>query len=265
MMCLSENLNNAEFIKKQVEKLTKSSRPDINRIIGIASILKESGEHNELIHDLFLSGYRLLAQNMNSMHLYSDELFSTPGVVINAADFLNGIIGECANMLESLETELRLEVKCELSSIKIDEKAFIIAVMNLLQNALLYSPPKTAVIVILDNVCAEEKNYVCITVKNLLEIEKNNSDYEERSGQGLFVCTKIAEHYGGKLEYVQEGGSVSANLMLPLEGECSGIGLSCDFAMYLSDENKPVKLFMHEVLTAKRKNNKVDSLCLTKL
>ena len=255
-MNYSENANNVAFIKKQVSSIAKASRVQINRLIGLTSMLEnaQNSENREIISEVILTIYKLLSQNMNMMYLYMEELNMNQSSLISAELFLRSIIAECTKTLDASETNLQLDIKCEKSCIKIDEKAFILVIMNLLQNALLYSPPKTTVIVTLDNVTIDQTDYVSISVKNLSGLDGVGfaRDKEECSGQGLFICMKAAETNGGKVEYIEEGGSITAKLLLPLIEESEPSELSSKLAEYISDKYTPVNLFMQEVLATRK-------------
>ena len=253
-MNYTENENNIEFIKKQVESVTKATRVHINRIIALASMIEHSEEtaDREIVSDLLLSCYKLLSQNMNMMYLYSKEI-AGPGAVISAEEFLKGIIGTCTKMLESVDLKLQLDIKCKRSEIKVDEKAFILAVMNLLQNALLNSPPNAAVKVVLENISVQNRSFVCISVNNIPGMDGINSgrDKEECSGLGIILSMKIAERYGGKFELVDERGVINAKLMFPLQKEDFAMGLSSSFADFYdidTERYNMVVVFMQEVL-----------------
>jgi signal transduction histidine kinase len=253
-MSYTETKNSTELLKKQISSAAGTSRVHINRLIGLVSMLEEQGS-GEVTYELMISCYKLLTQNMNMMYLYSEDLVVGKPTVINAETLLTSIIRECTPMIENIGGEFRFEVKCGRSSVRVDEKAFIITVMNLLQNAGLYSPPKTPISVMLENKIVDSRNYVSISVKNLVGADEIESRCvaDECSGLGLHLCMKVAESYNGELRYVEEDGSVTVKFMLPLDSEDPKIGLSSDFVDYISDRNKPVKLFMYEVLASKSK------------
>ncbi|MCL1903736.1 MAG: hypothetical protein FWF94_04895 [Oscillospiraceae bacterium] len=106
-----DDINNIDFIKKQIESVTRVSRVHVNRIIALISMLEaaDDGEKNgDIISDLRLCCYKLLSQNMNMMYLYSEEMTGS-GSVIDAAEFMKGIVGECTKMLESFNVKLQLK------------------------------------------------------------------------------------------------------------------------------------------------------------
>lgn len=249
-MNYSQNANNIEFIKRQIETVTKAMRVHINRIIGLASML-ETLEESEIAEELKLTSYKLLAQNMNMSYLYSEDLPGDTDTAINAAEYVGGIVGECDDMINVTGCKLKLEVKCSKTGVKIKEKAFIMAVINLLQNALLYSPPKTEVTVSVENETRKTVGYVSVAVKNVIE-KKRERDAESSAKLGLVLCMKIAEYYGGFFECEEVNDSITSKLLLPLETEEPGLGLSSDIAEYIADRYNPVKLFMQEVVNAKK-------------
>jgi K+-sensing histidine kinase KdpD len=118
-----------------------------------------------------------------------------------------------------------------------------------LQNALLYSPPKSAVVITVRGNTESQAGFASIGITNLLE-EKFQDD-DEHLGLGILLCRKIAQHYNGKLEYIEINGTSTAELQFPREEDTS-MPLCSDFADYVAEKYRPAKLFMYEVLAKYR-------------
>jgi signal transduction histidine kinase len=241
-----------ELMQKLFAQAAKVSRVNINRTVGLATMLEQraGGDSEEIISELLQCLQRLLAQNMNMEYYFDDDLLkdAPAGRYLSVEKLLRRVIGECTAMLEPLEWDLQLDVKCRKSAVKTDEKALVIVIMNLLQNALLYSPLKSTVIVTVDNETTEKGVSVCVSFKNL--VDEDNS-YNDCSGLGLPLCMKIARHYGGRLDYVEERGAITAKLSLPVDigaKEEARIGFSSEINEFIGERYKPVRVFMQKIL-----------------
>jgi signal transduction histidine kinase len=239
---------------KQLDSSIKTARNYINRIIGAVTVIKqlEKLEDNEIIEDLLFSSCRLLSQNMNMSYLYSQGLPDKTKQIVNAGELISSIVGECSRMLEGMNKRIQFTLDHGKCLVNIDEKSFTMAVMNLLQNALLYSPQNSTVIVQV----SADSGFVCMSITNLTTL-KRWSPPEEDYGLGIALCAKIAEFFGGKLEYIDSETTITAVLKLPFlsdlqdfppQNNSSAMPLSSDFADYISESFKPVRLFMNEVL-----------------
>jgi len=211
-------------------------------------------EQSEKYHDdvmvsiLIFSACKLLSQNINVSYLCYDELLEIPSSltpVIDTVGIMRAIIAECSKILIPIERELQLVVNCKKTPVRINEKVFTLAVMNLLQNALLYSPPKSSVVIEVYESCYN----ICIEITNLIEFN-SNSDNDENSGLGIPLCNKIAARYNGNLEYVEIDGKTITKLALPIANDSISeeIQFSSEIIEYISERFKPTRLFMHEVV-----------------
>jgi K+-sensing histidine kinase KdpD len=243
------DFNSPAFIKQQLDSTIKTSRVCINRIISAVVIAEQSEVlQDEVIADLVFNSCKLLAQNMNMMFLYSDDLLAESAkteLTIDVRERLHSILAESSRLLSVINRDVLFVTKVDSSLARIDEKLFTLLVMNLLQNALLYSPAKSAVIVELDNL----NDFLCVSFTNLRDIEKFK-EVENSKGLGISLCTKIAEHHGGELEFLEIEGKITAELYLPLTASENGqyACLSADWNDYVGERFKPVNLFMQEVL-----------------
>jgi hypothetical protein len=75
-----------------------------------------------------------------------------------------------------------------------------------------------------------------------------NNTFNEYIGLGIPLCKKIAERYGGSLDFAEIKGSANARLFLPLDKESTILSLGSEFTEYVSERFKPARLFMSEVL-----------------
>jgi K+-sensing histidine kinase KdpD len=243
-----------DCIKNIIDGSIRTSRIHINRIIEVVAMIENSKKYqdDEFIKSLVSSSCKLLSHNMNMSYLYDDALLDKPHNAINIKEVIKAIVDECAQMLKPVGRELQLVSNSEKNFLHINEKVFTLMFMNLLQNALLYSPSKSAVIIII--------NSDCIEITNLMGEQHReyqsplNHEDDENLGTGVPLCKKIAEHYGGSLEYIVNEGKLTAKLIFNFEAEnrANIVTLSAELNEYISEKFKPAKLFMYEVLDKER-------------
>jgi signal transduction histidine kinase len=239
--------DNINFIKRHLGSSIKISRAYINSVISVATIIEQTSKDldEQIVDELMFSSCKLLSQNMNMSYFFCDDLLIETKSAIDVLQFLQAIIAECTELLEPLKREIRFTAACERSEVRIDEKAFTIAVINLLQNALLYSPKKSTILVNLEN----DGDNVTISLTNLIDMGRWTPP-EERHGLGIPLCAKIADFYGGSLNYDEADGRVITEFSLLFAKDCSCLPLATDYIEYVGERFKPVMLYLHEVIRA---------------
>jgi signal transduction histidine kinase len=293
-------------LKRQIDAAAKTSRAHINRIIGLISMLQEqdSGQASlphGISSDLNQTLYKLLAHNINLNYCCSEELLPdspfdaanlrNAAPVIDAGALLAQIVAECGAMLEehSGRHGLTLRIPGDEAedeeyggeynddfpqnpefAVKITEKAFTLAVMNLLQNAFLYSPPNTTVIVSIELESDEDSGdeLVCVSVTNLsgsdaellrgYTMQSGFGATDESAGLGVPLVNKIAACYGGNLKFVSINGRIIAKFSLPLHETSdnrSKLQLQSDFSEYIGEKYGFVRAFMAEVTSASERKH----------
>jgi K+-sensing histidine kinase KdpD len=259
-------------LKQKLCAVTKASRVQINRLLGLSAKLAEHEKDSLCLDTAELSTtirkelFKLFVQNTNTLYLCSEELLPelphntanarNDAAAIPADRLVSRIVGECNAMLSTGEKAdspiIVFEQECERCSVKIDEKILTLAVMNLLQNALLYSLPGSNITVAV--ISADES--VCIKISNLSGEEGEvlrspvTSFDEHGAGLGLPVVAKIAACYGGNLEYIRVGDNNIATLTLPFSAEkgVSTFTYSAKVDNLVSQNYGFVRVFMEEVV-----------------
>ncbi|MCL1866463.1 MAG: HAMP domain-containing histidine kinase [Oscillospiraceae bacterium] len=258
------NLNTEEFIKKQMESSVAVEREYINRLIATSLIAEENAcadkksltaeevteRDKKVAANLVYISSKLLIQNLNLSYLLRGDLLKESESPVNAVFFLKEIASESTRLLSPIKREIQFVSEHEESPIVIDRKAFATAIMNLLQNALMYSPHGSAIIVKVEN----KDGFVCVSVTNL-NSEKLYDNSDSNSELGIPLCMKIADKYNGKLEYNQvDGNKTEVKISLPLcEGDSSeydygGVDFLTETSEYFAQRFQPVNLFMSAVL-----------------
>jgi len=239
--CKPPDFNNDAFVEY--------ARENVNRVIGAAIALEQmcKAKGSELIADLIDSASRLLTQNINQSYLFGEKLYAADKSVIDCTALLDGIIEESLLTLAATKREINFRSVSEELNVYMDAKAFIVVVMNLLQNALLYSPRNRVAEITLEKSGGD----AVITFRNLISSEVQ----PRRSGFGLPLAEKIVARYGGVFETARilegSGGTFTARVSLPLVKDAAKNELNSprfDYSDYISERFKPVNLFLEEVI-----------------
>ncbi|MCL2633216.1 MAG: HAMP domain-containing histidine kinase [Oscillospiraceae bacterium] len=236
-------MNEYDILKNQINDSIKNMRVHINRIIGAAVMLEQLPDSNEnlALSELIYSSCKLLTQNINLSYNCSEELFEGSKTVLNSGEILQGIVDECSRLVAPVNRRIDFINNCTVSGVKMDDKAFTVVFMNLIQNALLYSPSDCIVRVKMEN----SGGNVVIVIENSVDSGKT-ADYEG-GGLGLALSRRIAEWHNGSLDYSKVDGVFTVTLVLPICNETVGISFGSDYAEYVSERFKPVNLFMNDV------------------
>jgi len=229
-----------------LEAMVKYARESVNRVIGAAVLLEQSCEkEKDLVSELVNSACRLLTQNINLSYMCCDALYTDSRETIDCGAVLDSVIEEAVCILTAAGRDISFKSANIGGVVRIDSKAFIIIVVNLLQNALFYSPKETIINVKLES--RESEKEAVITIEN--EILPDAPP--ERSGIGLPLVKKITEWHGGVFEHENNGKTFTARLTFPLIKANPKTMLNSsklDYCDYVSERFKPVNLFLNETL-----------------
>jgi len=232
-----------------LEASAEYTRENVNRIIGAALLLEQqliTVGVNPVVSEIIHNACNLLTQNINLSYLYGDGLYADSKELIDCSAVLDRIIEESALILVGKNRDISFKSEVLRGSVRIDPKAFTVVIMNLLQNALLYSPDAGTVAVALKN----SGKAAVITIKN----KKGGGNPEPaRSGLGIPLSKKIVEWHGGELEIADGKSSFVSKITLPLIKAESTFELNSaffDYSDYVSERFKPVNLFLEEVACA---------------
>jgi K+-sensing histidine kinase KdpD len=290
-------------LKKLLSAATKSSRVHINRIVGLAHALTDAvsadavsdTENNAeraavAASELLRCVYKLLSQNINLSYICSEDVLPelpqnvadirNDAEIINTAQVLTRIADQASEILavqggtHSLRLQISADARADAKTgarigAKIPEKLFTLAVMNLLQNAFLYSPPESEVELSLN----ADKNHAFISVNiiNTSGVEAevlraySNSANEECAGLGIPLTSKIAVCYGGNLEFIRLGTKIIARFSLPLINFAAPVNsystLESEQTEYeyeyenIANHSDPIWIFMQEVVKTQERTD----------
>ncbi len=216
-------------------------------------MLDLQAETNRL--DFLLNGmsdyvYTALSANENN------EIIDTHALVDWLVRSANTALAECGKCLDFI-------TDVDAYYIYTNQRYAIIAILNAIQNALIYSPSADVPVVSLTKTVKNGISYVVIQIVNDLENFKggeNDSDLvSRRGGLGIPVIKKFAQRAGGEFYFKTSGSKARVGIMIPeyipeekdtFELESSG------FSVYDYGGKNIVNIMMQDVISSVSKKKK---------
>lgn len=231
-------------------------KSDLNRIISIAGMLEGQFEERKMVDEASLikrqltSAERMLTNCNNLIDLLEYDVIKPKENLIYVSEVLESIYYETQKCLSSIKRLIDFSKPEEDALINFNEKKFTSAVMNLIQNALLYSPPKSSIGLRL----TYEKGQAVIRITNtFLSEQKSAYDIVERANVGKRVAAKLVSECNGTVSFYATDNTVTSEIMLPIiNGEVTG-RLSSSFDDFIAERYKPVHLFLNEIIENEKK------------
>lgn len=240
-----------ELVRKS--EIQDAARQFIYSQYGIIShiiTVSNAFEHNldfatsEMKHDSVskqIASATLLMTQLNTLSLLWDDDEFDEDQISSVSDLYTCVRDECNIELEKIGRKIEGIREYGNSYVALSSKRLTVIVMNLIQNALLYSPPKSGIIFSLKF----SSNKAIITVENKTEKTAQNV---LRPGLGIPVINNAVAMINGTLKYEESGGNAVAELILPLVKSENYKTLNAKQKEYLHERFKPVRLFLNEVL-----------------
>lgn len=165
-----------------------------------------------------------LSSSVSNISGYVDVTFSDERkTVIEVYREIKSLIMRCNTILERCGKAIEFIADIDNYYIYSNRQHMIIALINSLQNALLYSPNKSIPIITLSSVLEGTTRYVVLRVANdsVFFINKKNGIQNERNlvfqhaGLGIPIIKNFAEKGGGIFSMDEQGGRVIVELKIP--------------------------------------------------
>lgn len=220
----------------------------------------QSGDSTKLaaIMDLEsrLSGISSVSRNV---YEYCQMCFGEPKLFrIDAGALCRHLVDRCNAALSKCGRHIELLTQPESLHIMADSHRAAAALINALQNALLYSPRESVPLMTVYSVELDDKKYVEISVLNdniMFTREDFSSGVDvnynyQRAGYGIPIIKRFAESCRGKLTITDENGKKRVKLTLPYapEGYGSEIRLeNSEFSDYKTGIPDMLEIKMREV------------------
>jgi signal transduction histidine kinase len=206
------------------------------------------------------SACKALLQIMNMSSVFETGAFLSTSEITIGLNTIENIINETNEIIKRIGRKI---VFTKLSDLKYHEivitpRKFTIVFMNLLQNALFYSPPKSDIIVTVKlekHKTTKDEEIMIINIENDELPEEEKEQIEERAGLGLDIVGYISEQYNGTVELIRNDKRVNAKIAFPATQFAAKRVLSSNFKTYVSERFKPVRLFADEAVEREIRNN----------
>lgn len=231
-ICTLIGADEAARIAAETDLFAKA-KPVFNALeYNLAGLWKSTNALMEMLPDRAASEQLLTARraasNISSVTKnafeYADMLFGeNDPVALDAAALCAALIKRCNAALAKCGR--RVEFVCEEGGLFItaDCKHAVAALINAVQNALLYSPHDSVPILAVYSVAAGKRSFVefKFTNENVMFTDKDFSESVgvnfsyQRIGGGIPIIRRFAEESGGKFSMEDDGGRVCVRLTLP--------------------------------------------------
>lgn len=165
-------------------------------------------------------------------------------VVINLLEYLRNFQQKSLDSLTNVKRNLNLNMPDTQVFIKVDVQRFTKAIMNLVQNAFLFSPNDSSITI---SVTLSDSNFVKIEINNSFIEEQVKIKSMERCGLGQYVARRIIESFRGELHFKTHKNQFTSQVLLPIVKIPSSGELHDTLDDYLQDGYNPVNLFLNEV------------------
>lgn len=161
------------------------------------------------------SALSLIGSASASLYEYTSMLSVAPSVRrIDAAGFCEMLVKRCNAALAKCGRYVEFAAEPELAPIRVDARHAMCALVNAIQNALLYSPRESVPVVAVMTEKTGARRYVVIRVSNETSLftamdfrTLQNVEYSyQKSGVGLAVIERFVNECGGRLAISEEGG-----------------------------------------------------------
>lgn len=252
---LLEMINHSQLSEKSVN-VVNVLKSDLNRIISIAGILegqfeeRKMADEADLIKRQLTSAERMLTNCNNLIDLLEYETQNPRENIISISDTLESIYFETQKCLSAVKRLIDFSRPENDVLVNFNEKKFTSAVMNLIQNALLYSPPKSTIGLKL----TYEGGQAVIRITNtFLSEHKSVYDIVERASIGKRVAAKLVSEYGGSVSFYATDNTVTAEIDLPIVNSGNPVRLSSSFDDFIAERYKPLHLFLNEIIENEKK------------
>lgn len=248
--------------------LLSSMERNIGLSWGVVSELKDKLENSRDYENLLLV-YRLKSYLVDILSISKNftGYFDMNGetrepVITDAVSLINGFVLRCNAALAKCGRHIELLCDSDRADILIDGRLAIAAFTSAVQNALLYSSRDTVPTILVYEAAEGKHRFVSIRItnekamydeKDFENISNINFTYQ-RLGCGIPIIKRFAEKSGGRFEILEERGSFSATLSLPVVsddyiGNIRRLSRSIDESVfYETDIPDYVQLKMYEVV-----------------
>lgn len=241
----------SDMIRNIIKKLEDVLPPKIRlRHTQMMEINAEAGKLDLLLEGLSNYAYMALSQNE------SDEIIDTHALIDLLVRSSNEVLAESGKCLDFI-TDVNAFFICT------NQRYAIIAILNAMQNALLYSPVEEAPVVSLTKAVKNDKSYVVVQVVNSIDSYTdidNDPDFAcRRCGLGIPVIKKFVQRAGGEFYFKESGSRAKVGILIPefIPEENGTFEFAVDgFTLYDHGGRDLVKSMMQDVISSVSRKKK---------
>lgn len=181
-----------------------------------------------------LTGLNSVIKNASE---YINMLFYTPesNSIVDLTSLMQGVVERCNTILA--ESGRYIDLVCEPEEIYINAQMRHVtcAVVNALQNALMYSPRECIPFVSLYKPLKNDDNCIILQIlnDNMMYVDQKHGEEpgknfdHQRLGYGIPIIQRFAELAGGSFMFGEKDGKVCAEIKLPMvdKDDCKKVGV----------------------------------------
>lgn len=249
----------------------KSMEIGMDSVLEMAEDLRRTAEEN-LWYDMIvkLCGIESSVRNMYAetcnMFRYFTSSEGEPASVVDAVYLVGSLVERCNLFLAKCGRELRFLCDSESLEIAVNARHAVEALLNAIQNALLYSPRECEPTVVMSQVDRDSMRFMRLSISNESSVSFGREtssrlglDFGHRKmSYGIPIIREFTVSAGGSLNISESGGRYCLTLDIPLYRGNSGSEVSMrrielgeyPDILFVGNRLDPVRLKMEQVVAA---------------
>lgn len=249
----------------------KSMEIGMDSVLELAEDLRRTAEENRW-YDMIvkLCGIESSVRNMYAetcnMFRYFTSSEGEPASVVDAVYLVGSLVERCNLFLAKCGRELRFLCDSESLEIAVNARHAVEALLNAIQNALLYSPRECEPTVVMSQVDRDSMRFMRLSISNESSVSFGREtssrlglDFgHKKMSYGIPIIREFTVSAGGSLNISESGGRYCLTLDIPLYRGNSGSEVSMrrielgeyPDILFIGNRLDPVRLKMEQVIAA---------------
>ncbi len=248
---LSDKMRDCGVFTRTMTSSIMSLVDNIDMKLSLVSSSKKSAgkpkiysrEIQEIVKTIHSHSSELLLHTDNFCLLFDNNSAGYGGTQTDLNEVFNMIFSICDKELKKVKRQLIFSTDDTTQYADIHTGRLTAVIMNLIQNALLYSPPKSQITMNINY----DNNYAKIVIGNIIRGDFLYLDFDS-AGIGVMAVKTVIENIGGKFLFTQKDNTAKAEIILPLTKEIKPASFSSSFVEMTSDKNAAVRLSLNKVI-----------------
>lgn len=225
IISLAEFSNTNDFLFMNVHTLSSGVSELWKSFLSLANFTRDKGDFETVDKLLDLEKtMNSISSGIYNISEYFDIAFGDENIeVVEVYRLLKSMIERCNTVLKKCDRAIYFVSEIEDYYICSNKQHVIVAMINALQNALLYSPVDSIPVVVLSTVFEDNKNYVVIRIVNdsIFFVDEKKGERIDKNfpyqhvGMGIPIIQKFAEKCGGLFKIDEHNGKVAVEVKIP--------------------------------------------------